>query len=413
MRRTTLAVLVVLVLTALAAPASGQPGEPPALPSMVPPVPVTIDSPELSSLARRLGVAPEELARRISLDTNVAALQAYLREHYSSVFGGLSINQNGNVVVRFTDDSPDRRDFLQSALPELRLSIDRVAWTEAQLNAALEMAVGERAQMEASLGGPFDVVVDTVSNRLLFRVRSNTPLIRELLESRYGRELVSVREGVFSADACLTRRNCDPIRGGLEVYRRGTGSTIYVCSTAFTTRYGGSYDAVFTAGHCGQIGYEYFHRGTRLGTVGRQQFEGSVDAMYIGDWRGAFTAVDDVYASPGNKALDISAVQSYSEAYAGQVVCKHGVTTDQSCGTVLNTNVAPSYVINGNRFIQASYCSAGGDSGGSVRVSGQGRAVGIHSGGASATCDNPADDSSVYGHIQFAQEALGVTVRTS
>lgn len=97
----------------------------------------------------------------------------------------------------------------------------------------------------------------------------------------------------------------------------------------------------------------------------------------------------------------------------GTRVCQAGVTSGRECGDVLGKHYSPSYVPDGNRFVRTDYCGGPGDSGagvfGAPDTGNPHRAFGIHSGGSSGPCSDP-DDFSIFGHIEQATNALGVSL---
>jgi hypothetical protein len=68
---------------------------------------------------------------------------------------------------------------------------------------------------------------------------------------------------------------------------------------------------------------------------------------------------------------------------------------------------SPDYVSDGGRFVKTTYCAKGGDSGAAVFR--DNRAYGIHSGGATGSC-RQAGDFSLFGHIEYVENALNVSL---
>lgn len=82
---------------------------------------------------------------------------------------------------------------------------------------------------------------------------------------------------------------------------------------------------------------------------------------------------------------------------------------------MLGKHFSPSYVPNGNRFVKAEFCVYFGDSGSGVFMQSENRRVhGIVSGGTVQPdqCQNwnPPGHFSIFGHIEWALNALNVNL---
>jgi hypothetical protein len=397
------AVLAVLLVPAAAANSASEPVSP--LPTLR-----DIDPQRVEEIAFSAGLPPELTAMRLSQAPLVSALQQHLREQYASVFGGLEVTREGVVRLHLKDPGIAHLDGLRRRFEPLTLEVRRADRTAEELTHLFHVARGDhRAELEQLLGGPYDVGVEVGINGLRFQVREASDRVAQELRARYG--AVRVEQGVAAPDVCLSRRSrCTPIRGGVEIVNT-TRSTI--CSTAFVGVYtplSTPARAVLTAGHCSDLTYERFEQGgTFLGYMNRRQLSGQADAGLIDyDSQTTFGSSNWVYRQ-SNKQAPITSVQRYDQAFVGELVCRNGRTTGEVCGSVQNLNVSPSYVNGGSNFVLTNACSEGGDSGGSV-IDGN-IAVGIHSGGSSRTCPDP-DDFSIYGHIEFQQRAMNMSLRT-
>lgn len=163
------------------------------------------------------------------------------------------------------------------------------------------------------------------------------------------------------------------------------------CSVGFVaTRVTGGAKTFLTAGHCTNDVNQpaYGKDGTRLGTSNKDG-QSSVNA------REGDMGVVDVDQSGWNLSPYVTgdathtaiAVTGSADAVVGTAICRSGQTTGMRCGEVTKVNQSVDYgnvVIDGLSYSNA--CSAGGDSGGAYITATGGKAVGLHSGGGSATC---------------------------
>jgi hypothetical protein len=124
-----------------------------------------------------------------------------------------------------------------------------------------------------------------------------------------------------------------------------------------------------------------------------------------------------IWLSKAGSKTPVSAVGTYAGLPVGAEVCKSGVVTEVTCGEVLSKTYSANsatWVPNQMDFIRTTVCSIPGDSGAPVyTVSRDNRtAQGIVSSGSAKPCSDP-EFSSTFGHIEFAEDALGVNVTTA
>lgn len=200
--------------------------------------------------------------------------------------------------------------------------------------------------------------------------------------------VVSLDESVTVEQAAairtLTARFGDAVRieripGTLDTMING-GAAIYTnaarCSLGFNVRSGGT-DFFLTAGHCGNIGTQWYadSRGTQLlGTRAGSSFPGN-DYAIIRYTTGHPRTGDVTLYGAGTR--DITAA---GDAYVGQSVTRSGSTTGVRSGTVTAVNVTVNYpqgTVSG--LIRTNVCAEQGDSGGPL-FSGT-IAIGLTSGG--------------------------------
>ncbi|KOX21568.1 MULTISPECIES: putative Ig domain-containing protein [unclassified Streptomyces] len=189
------------------------------------------------------------------------------------------------------------------------------------------------------------------------------------------------------------------------------------CSIGFSVTRSGGAKAFLTAGHCTNDADQaaYGKDGTRVGTSNKNG-TGSVNAA-----EGDFGIVDVDQAGwqtaptvSGWGKGDVTLTGS-AEAVVGTAICRSGQTTGLQCGEVTKVNQSVDYgnvVINGLSY--SSACSAGGDSGGSYVTATGGKAVGLHSGGGSATCSSGSGEKfTIFQPVNEALAKFGASLVTS
>ncbi|MER7764847.1 putative Ig domain-containing protein [Streptomyces sp. NPDC097619] len=216
---------------------------------------------------------------------------------------------------------------------------------------------------------------------------------------------------VDSADA--PRQQGGNVVGG-EKWVPGSESP---CSIGFAVTRNGGGKAFLTAGHCtNDVGQAAYGKdGSRVGTSNRNG-TGSVNSA-----EGDFGIVDVDQAGwallggvSGWGQGDVQVTGS-AEAVVGTAVCRSGQTTGFRCGTVTKVDQSVDYgnvVINGLSY--SSACSAGGDSGGSYVTASGGKAVGLHSGGGSATCSSGSGEKfTIFQPVNEALTRFGAALVTT
>ena len=90
----------------------------------------------------------------------------------------------------------------------------------------------------------------------------------------------------------------------------------------------------------------------------------------------------------------------------GEFVCKTGFTTGKTCGFVQNKYWSLTNIPNSYHWIEANFCVDGGDSGSGVYSAYKARGI-VHGYLNGDKC------RAVFGHSQYAESALGVSIVTT
>lgn len=287
--------------------------------------------------AQTFGVSPQEGARRLHLQEAVDALNARLTEEQAATFAGLSIEHSPQfqVVARFTRKGEETiRPYLSPALAAV-VRVEPARFTLQQLERRLEASYNRvRGNGIPAAGG-----VDVRANRAEVHVLAG--------RSAAARAVLGVGDASVVEVAHLPREEIN-MYGGLNV----SG-----CTSGFTVRNSAGTRGITTAGHCGNSqslgGYALTLRG--------EAYSGSYDIQ----WHNAsgHTYPNTIKVSSGTRS--ITATRSRTSQTVGSQVCKQGMTTGYTCGTISTISYCASGACTWVRVAgNGTNLSEGGDSGG-------------------------------------------------
>ncbi|MER5862963.1 putative Ig domain-containing protein [Kitasatospora sp. NPDC002040] len=370
----------------VAAPATAAP---PATAPAAPPVPEQV----LTAMQRDFGLTAAQVRARIADESAAGRTATLVRGRLGDRVSGLWFDAaTGRLHAAVTTSADADATALAGAVPQ------QVRYGAAELTAtarAVSALVGPGVPGVRSWGP------DVRNNRI------------EIAVARTGRTaateafLVRVREFgqlVRIADTDQVPRQQADVVGG-EKWIPGSESP---CSIGFpVTRSNGGAKAFLTAGHCTNDADQaaYGKDGTRVG-ISNRGGTGSVNAR-----EGDMGIVDvdqagwNVVARVAGYGSGDVTVTGSADAVVGTAICRSGQTTGLRCGEVTKVDQSVDYgtvVIDGLSY--SSACSAGGDSGGAYVTATGGKAVGLHSGGGSATCTSGSGEK--FTIFQPVNEAL-------
>jgi len=371
------------------------------------------------SLAYDYSLSTTEAAKRLRDQPHISTLLQEARRAFPATFAGLYVDHSSGPEVRlkFTEEPQAAVDNLQERFPQLELVAEHAASSERELEAVISRASSIRSSASSRVPslGAVDLAVDIPNNAIRVSLDGGTAASKTIISDLVGHR--TIFEAGAAAPEC-TRLDCYYMMGGLRV----TGPS--GCSTGFNIMFYESGNAVsrgvLTAGHCGNVGSQWSHGGDYLGAMTHSQLSGNLDAAVI-DFTTTAGIVDppfifdEVYDDPTEEALTVADMMYYYEFYAGQQVCKSGVSTLVTCGIVENTSVSVSYIPGSTDIVRTDYCAVAGDSGSAVWDPSYGeariRAAGIHSGGYSGSCSY-SGNYSLFTPVDFAASAFGFQVTT-
>ncbi|MGW1438646.1 putative Ig domain-containing protein [Streptomyces griseus] len=380
----TLAGLAALPSTATGAP---QPSVPPQL---------------MEAMQRDFALSPGEVRSRVAEESAASKVATRIRAQLGDRVSGLWFDaESGKLNAAVADPAYEPRARAAGAV------VHSAAHTRAELAEALRRvseAAGAGVAAVRSWGP------DVRHNRIEVTVSlsGRTAATRAFLA-----EMGALGTIVHIDHSDQVPRQQADVVGG-EKWTPGSESP---CSIGFPVTRSGGGKAFLTAGHCTNDVNQaaYGKDGSRLGTSNRNG-TGSVNARE-GDMGVVDVDQPGWNLSPtvsGYGAGDITVTGS-ADALVGAAVCRSGQTTSLRCGEVTKTDQSVDYgsiVIDGLSY--SSACSAGGDSGGAYVTATGGKAVGLHSGGGSATCTSGSGEKfTIFQPVTEALTRFGAALVTS
>jgi hypothetical protein len=294
---------------------------------------------DAESYAARFGVDVDEALRRLRLQEAVGELNARLQAEHPETFAGLTIEHQPQfaVVARFTrgGDAALRNAVRDPALAGA-VRHEHAPVPLRRLQTRLEAAYGRvRGRGVHAAGG--------------LNLRANRPEI------------------YVPAAAVAAARAAVPVETGavvVPVDRLPEPEVLYgglnlsTCTSGFHVRNGTGTPGISTAGHCGNSQSQSFWTLTFLG----ESLTGSFDIQWH-NLPGATTYSNLIQVGSGTRA--ITSTRARASQSSGEWICKQGMTTGNTCGTLNTTSYcwtgACTYVYVDGGSVNLS---EGGDSGG-------------------------------------------------
>lgn len=289
--------------------------------------------------AKTYGLELEEALSRLRLQPAIGRLNAELTEKEGATFAGLWVQHDPKylIVVQFT---PGGGTGLQKLIQggnfaELYPFIDvRTAERSLRELADIQAAAQKVARTE---GVPTESSVDVKENRVnLFTTRpdflASALQVADKARAAVGAEPLLAAVAIVEVEALSA-----PAR-----YLNG-GHHLTSCTVGFAVQDGGGTKGVITAGHCNST--QAFN--TRALPYQSEAYGGSHDVqwhtapaeLHVTNriWDGLFDA-----STPNYRFIDGTRPRSLQ--FIGEVVCKYGMTTGATCGTISSTTFTPGYV---------------------------------------------------------------------
>ncbi|MFI6088437.1 putative Ig domain-containing protein [Streptomyces sp. NPDC051218] len=355
----------------------------------------------LSALQRDLNLTPDQARTRLADERAARDVATRLRSTIGDRVVGMWFDGASGKLHANLNGSADA-----ATAGRLGAIAHRTAYTPRELTEALAVIRGQVRDVPGVVSwgvdqraGRIDVV--TAADR-------HTPETERLLERL--RSLGDIVSHSTVADA--PRQQQGSVVGG-EKWIPGSESP---CSVGFSVTASGGAKGFLTAGHCTNDANQpaYGKDGSRVGTS-NQGGSHSINARE-GDF--GLVAVDqagwDLSPKVSGYGQGDVTVTGSAEGVVGQSVCRSGQTSGWRCGVITKVNQSVDYgnvVIDGLSWTDA--CSSGGDSGGSYVTATGGKAVGLHSGGGSATCGSSGTTNTIFQPVNEALQKWNLALATS
>jgi streptogrisin C len=355
-------------------------------------------------------VEAAEIDRRIAVQTSVDDAIAWAVTR--SNFGGAYMDQSsgGTPVFQVVENPSAFQASLASHLPAgVTARVVSVKNSRADLEALKERIWADRSAL-ATVGIDLQsAALDIRNNQVLVEVEGLTEQATAELVSRYG-SVGTTENEAGEADACNSRTDCAPMKGGLRIVVVGH-STIW-CTSGFNVRLAGTTTMrVLTAGHClstapGGITAGWSHHGVQFGTGKNSTWANNANADAGLISQGALTIDNQMY---GVSSADIRSVRGWmaiSGQNVGDYLCRSGAASGFWCGNItLEDRVKDVELRSINHQWVVNFDAIPGDSGAPyfTTASGVTTAWGIHS---DSTDANPPGGSAWYSPIPWVQSTL-------
>jgi streptogrisin C len=332
-----------------------------------------------AALQRDLGLSAAEVAKQEALQAKAVRLDDKLQDSLGGAFAGSEYNEKtGKLVVMVSDAS--RLAAAEAAGADARLVKHSMAKLESikdDLDAAaglVEDSSGAtrqvRAKREPMVAGMTGWYVDEATNTVHVTVLKGKAKAAEAALAKYGQAVTIEQTDAAPQTTANFMDGGDGINGDS-------------CSAGFNLRNPSTGQGfLLTAGHCVSAGSTLFGQGgVAFGRVLESWFPGFDDAIARNDNPGFWIQGPWVDTNPSNGGFINTS--GFTDAPVGTFVCKSGITSKWTCGTISAKNETVTYsggqTVNG--LTRHTACVEPGDSGGAnLSVIGAYRAEGVTSG---------------------------------
>jgi streptogrisin C len=380
----TAAVLAAISQLALGGTANAAPGDSGATAARSDSRAATVDmsTATLAAMQHDLGLTADQVRTRALQEAKAITVDQTLRTELGSVFGGSWFDAGtGKLVVAVTDAGSVAKvtaagaqarvvKYSEASLNSIKAELDAMAGKTT--NSATRQAATAGAKLPPALAALTGWYVDSKTNSIVVTtVKGRSVAAASALLSKYGD---AVRVEYLDAAPAVAANFLD----GGDLLQTNVGS----CSVGFNLRNpstGQGY--VLTAGHCGAgvVGTQASGQGgVNIGPILEAWFPTYDDAIIRRD-NSYWIQGPWVDTNPSNGG--VITVSGTSDSPVGTSVCKSGITTKLTCGSITakdETVVYAQGAVYG--MTRHSACVQPGDSGGSNYVSATRTAEGVTSG---------------------------------
>jgi len=316
----------------------------------------------MAALQRDLGLSADQVKQRLAQQAKAIEADRSLQARLGSTFAGSWFDAtSGKLVVAVTDQQSAQ------AFAPAGVQIRKVKHSKAHLDgikAELDALAGKTAanptvrstkNKRPALQGLTSWYVDTKSNSVVITALAGQPRSKALdLLAKHG-DAVRIE---YTTTAPQPATN---FMDGGDMYNG------FSCSAGFNLRnHATGQGYLLTAGHCVTGGSNLIGQdGTFFGPVLESWFDFYDDAIVRNDNAGYWIQGPWVDTNPSNG--NVLSITGVTDAPQGTTVCKSGITTLLTCGSITGKDVTVNFFTGDTVFgeTQHSACVERGDSGGS------------------------------------------------
>jgi streptogrisin C len=358
----------------------------------------------VAAVQRDLGLTADEYLAKAEAGQKLVAFARDMRDRFPDVFAGAWLDQSGKPLVGVAPGQD--ADAAREAARDAGYTVKDLPRSERTLEHQLAKAEDWIAALPQPLSGLVGgAAVDVVNNHLVLRVSDTVELGGFQVPDFLQGAVVALQPALGSVAPPVVDNGgapADAMFGG-DSYAAENAEGAFRCSLGFNGTDGSGATVNISAGHCdpnhGAPGVtDVFQMpsngvfGPHIGTFAKSSLDGLDFSIIDIDDAVAYRFQNNLVRVPGKSPLRITGT---ADPVVGAPVCKSGLTTGFTCGTINAVNQA---VAVGPRVLRggfsANICALQGDSGGTI-VTGD-RALGISS------ASNVAD-------MQFCEVAAVVT----
>lgn len=320
---------------------------------------------EAKSYAAQFNVSIGEATRRLALQRKASRLQEKLRSENPDSFAGLYVENSGKfrIVTRFKGSGAAEKLKRGTQDPELlaETESEEAAETLPEAKGRQQRLIAQLKRAGVTADGGYDIKAGTVVLYVLDKADAESKLKAASVQLGDRVRLEQVESFIVPT----------ALYGGYTVATQ-TPSYLRNCTSGFNVQNASGVKGVMTAGHCYNDAKYFTSKTATYGTSGGTLLTFKGEANTGNDdyqWHTASgqTYPAQFYDGVALKSVTVSRPQMW--AYAGEYVCKYGITTGRTCGSVVDT----MYWDNSYGGYYAHVSSGGvmnkeGDSGGPVFV---------------------------------------------
>ncbi|MFD4470301.1 S1 family peptidase [Rhodococcus sp. NPDC058505] len=340
----------------------------------------------VAAVQRDLGLTPEQYLEKAEAGQKLVAFANDLRAKFPDTFAGAWLDQAGVPLIGLA--SGQDADAARKAVEDAGYTVKDLPHSERALHDQLTKAQDWIAKLPKPLadlvGG---AAVDVVNNNLVLRVADTVDLGGLQLPDFLEGAVLALQPALGSVAPQAVDNGgapADALFGG-DSYAAENAAGAFRCSLGFNGTDGSGRTVNISAGHCdpnrGAPGTQVFQMptdgtfGPHIGTFARTHLDGLDYSIIRIDDAAKHRFQNNLVRVPGRSPLRITGT---ADPVVGAPVCKSGLTTGFTCGTI---NAVNQTVGVGQRTLRggfsANICALQGDSGGTI-VTGD-RALGISS----------------------------------